>query len=291
VISPFFLHKPSTLEEASSILAEHGEEAKILAGGSDLVLLFKMGLARAKHVVDLKGLGGLDRVEFDSKRKVLRVGALVTHRMLETSSAVREYYPIFAAMERQVANVRVRNVGTLGGNLCFAEPHADPGTLLLAYQAEVKARSRSGERTLRIDDFFVDYYQTDLREDEILTEVEIPLLGDNFCGTYRRFCPGERLTVGMALLIEWQDRICRDVRLALGCVGPRPIRAREVEEALRGKPAEEISAKALEAGERAASLVDPPPDVWGSTDYKRQIVKVLVSRGLQDLCRRRTLHG
>ena len=291
MISSFFLHKPSTLEEASSLLAKHGEEAKILAGGSELVLLFKMGLAKAKHVVDLKGLGGLDRIEFYSKRKVLRVGALVTHRMLETSSVVRQYYPIFAEMERQVANVRVRNLGTLGGNLCFAEPHADPGTLLLAYQAEVKARSPSGERTLRIDDFFVDYYQTDLREDEILTEVEIPLLGDNFCGTYRRFCPGERPTIGMALLIEWQDGICRDARLVLGCVGPKPIRAWEVEEAVRGEPAEEISAKALDAGERAASLVDPPPDVWGSTDYKRQIVKALVSRGLQDLCRRRSFHG
>lgn len=291
MIPSFFYHKPSTLEETGVILATHGEDAKILAGGSELVLILKMGLAKATHLVDIKGLPGLDRIDFDSKTQVLRIGALVTHRMLETSGLVREHFPIFADMEHQVANVRVRNVGTLIGNLCFAEPHADPATLLSAYQAQVKCHSASGERVLAIDDFFVDYYQTALREDEILTEVEIPRLAHNYKGTYRRFSPGERPTISMALLIQWQDGICRDLRLVLGCVGPTPVRIREVEKALVGKPFDEISAKASEAGNTAGALVEPTPDVWGSTDYKRQIISVFVGRALQDLSRRSTTHG
>lgn len=286
MISPFTLHRPTTVEGALALLNGHGEEAKILAGGSELVLIFKMGFLRPAHVIDLKGVPGLDHIELDPTANAIRIGGLVTHRGLETSDLVREHFPVLAEMERQVANVRVRNVGTIGGNLCFAEPHADPGTLLLAYQARVKARSTRGERSIGIGDFFVDYYKTALKEDEILTEIEIPRLNENYSGTYLRFCPGERPTVSLALLLAWRDGVCEDGRLALGCVGPTPIRAREIEEELRGKSADEILAQASEVGAGAALLCDPLPDLWGSVEYKRQIVKALVCRGLERLCER-----
>ncbi len=267
------------MEEASALLAEHGEEAKILAGGSELILLFKMGLAAAKHIIDIKGIAGIDRVEFLDEAKLLRVGALVTHRTLEISKVVREKFPILARMEQSVANVRIRNVGTLAGNLCFAEPHADPGALLLVLDASVVARSFRGERTLRIAEFFVDDYQTALRPKEILTEIKIPWPGDTFAGTYLRFCPGERPMAGVAMLLQRSDGVCRELRLALGCVEGKPARIREVEESVAGKTLDEISARALEFGEQASWRCSPTRDLWGSIEYKRQIIKTLVSRG------------
>jgi carbon-monoxide dehydrogenase medium subunit len=284
MISPFHLHRPTSIEQACSLLSQYGDQAKILAGGSELILLLKMSLTSAAHIVDIKGVAGLDRIEFESQSQTLKVGGLVTHRSLETSLVVLEHFPLLVEMEQQVANIRVRNVGTLGGNLCFAEPHADPGTLLTAFDGRIKVRSVRGERRLDIADFFVDYYQTALEADEILTEIEIPKLSRNWSGTYLRFCPGERPSVAVAILIEWAEGVCADARLALGCVGPKPIRAREVEFDLRGKPAGEVSAGALESGRKIAFLCDPPADVWGSVDYKRQIVKTLVTRGLQKLC-------
>jgi len=284
MISPFTLHRPTTLDQALAVLCDHGEEARILAGGSELVLLLKMNLLNPGHLVDIKGVYGLDEIEFDPETEVLRVGGLVTHRMIETSGIVRERFPVLASVERQLANVRVRNVGTIGGNLCFAEPHADPGTLLMAYQAKVKTRSVRGERSIEIGDFFVDYYKTALKQDEILTEIEIPRLSENFKGTYLRYCPGERPTVNLALFVAWESGLCSDARLVLGCMDAKPIRGKEIEEDLRGKAADEITAKALEVGVKAAQLCDPLPDIWGSVEYKRQIVKTLVSRGLEQLC-------
>lgn len=286
MISPFNLHRPTSIEQACSLLSQHRDEAKILAGGSELILLLKMSLTSAAHIVDIKGVAGLNRIEFEPRSQTLKVGGLVTHRNLEISPVVLEHFPLLAEMEQQVANVRVRNVGTLGGNLCFAEPHADPGTLLSAFDAQIKLRSIRAERHLDIADFFVDYYQTALEPDEILTAIEIPKLGQNWSGTYLRFCPGERPSVAVAILVEWADGVCADARLSLGCVGPKPIRAKEIELVLRGKPAAEISAGAVEIGRNLALLCDPPPDIWGSVEYKRQIVKTLVSRGLQKLCER-----
>lgn len=287
MISPFTLHQPDSLEAACSLLSQYGEETKILAGGSELILLLKMGLTTPGRLIDIKGIPGLGSIHFDSKTGVLHIGALVTHRTLELSPAARAHFPLLVEMERHVASVRVRNVGSLGGNLSFADPHADPGTLLLAYLARIRARSARGERTIECSDFFLDYYKTALEEDEILTGIEIPKVGDNFSGTYLRFCPGERPTATVALLMEWKDGGCENLRLVIGCVGPRPIRAEEIEEGLGRRSAEEIMAKAEEAAKKAALLCDPLDDFWGSVDYKRQIVKSLILRALSQLCRER----
>lgn len=288
MISPFTLHQPDSLEAACSLLSQYGEEAKILAGGSELILLLKMGLASPGRLIDIKGIPDLGRIRFDAHTQVLHIGALVTHRALELSPAVREHFPLLVQMERQVASVRVRNVGSLAGNLCFAEPHADPGTLLMAYRARIKARSARGERTIELSDLFVDYYKTALEEDEILAGIEIPKLAEDFSGTYLRFCPGERPSAAVALLAEWKDGGCENLRLVIGCVGPRPIRAEEIEEGLGRRSAEEIMAKAEEAAKKAALLCDPLDDFWGSVEYKRQIVKSLILRALSQLCRERT---
>jgi aerobic carbon-monoxide dehydrogenase medium subunit len=284
MITPFILHQPQSIEDACGLLTEHGDDAKLLAGGSELILLLKLGLVRPKHMIDIKRIPGLDEVHFDVDTRALRVGALVTHSALALSNAVKERFPLLVTMEQQVANVRVRNVGTVAGNLCFAEPHADPGTLLLAYGARIKARSSDNERTLEMADFFADYYETTLKRDEIVTEIEIPKLGENFTGAYLRFCPGERPLISVALLVGWSGVAAKDVRLVLGCVGPMPVRAVEVEQELTGRSRGELIADATEAGQRAALLCDPMEDIWGSKEYKRQIVKTLVARALYQTC-------
>lgn len=291
MIESFALHQPDSLSAALALLAAHPEETRVLAGGSELILLLKMRLAAAAHLVDIKKIPGLARLDYDAGAKTLRIGPLVTHRVLEKSSLVREHFPLIVAMEERLANVRIRNVGTLAGNISFAEPHADPGTLLAAYGARVRLASTAGERVLSIGDFFVDYYQTALKSDELVTEIEVPEPADNCAGVYVRHCPGERPMAGVAVFIEWQNGACASARVALGCVGPTPLRAMEVEAWLAGKPGAEILAAAERLGAQAASMSQPLEDVWGTAEYKRQIVKTLVARALAQLCEDHRSHG
>ena len=174
MITPFTLHRPQSLREASSLLSEFKGDARVLAGGSELILLLKMGLAQVGHIIDIKRISGLGGLEYDAGTKRLRIGPLVTHRTLEKSELVRNHFPLIVVMEKQLANVRIRNVGTLAGNLCFAEPHADPGTLLVAHNAAVTLCGGEGERVLNLEDFFLDYYETVLRNDELVAEITIP---------------------------------------------------------------------------------------------------------------------
>jgi carbon-monoxide dehydrogenase medium subunit len=291
VIAPFTLHRPESLGEASFLLSEFREDARVLAGGSELILLMKMGLAQVSHVVDIKRIPGLARLDYDAGSEKLTIGPLVTHRTLEKSELVRNHFPLIVEMEKQLANVRIRNVGTLAGNLSFAEPHADPGALLLAYDAKVTLSSTQGQRSLNLEEFFVDYYETALRTDELLTEITISKPAESSLGAYLRFCPGERPMVGVALVSEWNNGVCGKSRLVLGCVGPKPLRVLEAEERLAGKSREEIEAGADALGAQAAKISQPLEDIWGSVEYKRQIVKTLVTRAVLSLTQRAVGHG
>jgi aerobic carbon-monoxide dehydrogenase medium subunit len=284
MIGPFVLHQPRSLSEAVALLSEHNGNSNILAGGSELLLLLKMGLIKANHIVDIKKVPGIDRLDDDPQAGALRIGPLVTHRTLEKSEIVQSHFPLLAEMERDLANVRIRNVGTLAGNLCFAEPHADPAAVLAVYEAIVTLRSADGERRVGIDDFFTDYFETVVQRNELLTDIEVPKLADNFRGSYLRFCPGEWPMVTAALLTRWADGGCTEARLGLGCVGPKPIRITEFEQATRGKSSDELAAKADELAEIAARSCDPLADLWGSAEYKRHIVKNLVRDGLRSQC-------
>lgn len=284
MITPFVLHQPRSLPDALALLLERNGETRVLAGGSELLLLLKMGLIKANHIIDIKKIPGLDRIDYDRQAGAIHIGPLVTHRTLEKSEVVRRHFPLLAEMERDLANVRIRNVGTLAGNLCFAEPHADPAAVLAVYEAIVTLRSAEGERRVGINDFYTDYFETVLRKNELLTNIEVPKLADNFCGSYLRFCPGEWPMVTVALATRWADGACAEGRLGLGCVGPRPIRVGEFEQALRGKSADELAAKADGFAGIAAESCDPLADLWGSVEYKRQIVKNLVRDGLRSQC-------
>jgi aerobic carbon-monoxide dehydrogenase medium subunit len=291
MIAPFTLHRPASLGEASSLLSEFKEDARVLAGGSELILLLKMGLAEVSHIVDIKRIPGLTHLDYDAGANLLRIGPLVTHRDLEKSAVVRAHFPLIVEMEKQLANVRIRNVGTLAGNLSFAEPHADPGTMLVAHNATVTLASGQGERIVNLEDFFVDYYETVLKNDELLAEITIPKPAENSLGAYLRFCPGERPMVGVALLAEWNNGVCAKPRLVLGCVGPKPLRASEAEEWMAGKSRDEIQAGADELGAKAARICQPLEDIWGSVQYKKQIVKTLVARAISAVAQKSADHG
>ena len=208
------------------------------------------------------------------------IGAAVTHRELERSELAHARLPALATMERSVANLRVREVGTLGGNLCFSDPHSDPATFLLAVDAEVECR-RGGEqaRRLPVSEFVVGPYQTSLGEGELLTAVHVPALPPGAAVAHAKFSFHERPTATVACLARVVDGAVAEARVAVGSVGARPLRSRAAEEALVGTPVAELDGDVLAtAGERAAEDAAPVDDATGSADYKAQLVKVLVAQ-------------
>lgn len=278
----FDLHRPQSLEEATELADRYSEDAAFYCGGTELLLLLKLGFASFGHLIDLKGVDELAGVRAEDG--CLVVGAAVTHRELERSQLVRERLPALAAMERRVANLRVREVGTLGGNLCFSDPHSDPATFLFALDAEVECR-RGGEaaRRIPITDFVAGPYQTALREGEVLTSVRIPELPPGAAVAHAKFAFHERPTATVACLARVVDGEVAEARVAVGSVGARPVRAPVAEQLLTGAHAKEIGNGLLaEAGERAAEAAAPVDDATGSAEYKAQLVRVLVERTFRE---------
>jgi carbon-monoxide dehydrogenase medium subunit len=276
-LPPFDLHRPQSLEEATALAERYGEDAAFYCGGTELILLLKLGFASFGHLIDLKAVEELAGVRAEDG--CLVVGAAVTHRELERSELVRERLPGLAAMERHVANLRVREVGTLGGNLCFSDPHSDPATFLLALDAEVEYR-RGGEAARRapISDFVVGPYQTILDDGEVLTSVRIPELPPGAAVAHSKFAFHERPTATVACLVRVVEGEVAEARVAVGSVGARPVRAPAAELMLTGAPVEIDNGLLAEAGERAAEAAAPVDDATGSAEYKAQLVRVLVER-------------
>ncbi|PWU23266.1 MAG: carbon monoxide dehydrogenase [Candidatus Rokuibacteriota bacterium] len=280
-LPPFDLHRPGSVEEATELLDRYGEEAALYCGGTELLLLLKLGFASFGHLVDLKRIEELQGIYSDDGHLV--VGAAVTHRELERSQLVLERLPSLAAMERRVANLRVREVGTIGGNLSFSDPHSDPATFLLALDAEVECR-RGGEpgRRLPIGEFVLGPYQTALREGELLVSARIPLPDSDTAIAYEKFSFHERPTATVACFARMENGSIVEARVAVGSVGARPTRALEAERLLGGAPPGELDAGVLfQVGDRAAEAAGPVDDANGSADYKAQLVRVLVERALR----------
>jgi len=281
MLKPFELCEPTTVAEASGLLARYGEEARIYAGGTELILAMKMGLLHYDHLVNIKGIAGLTGVRFDAGANALRIGGAATHREIERSPAVRERFPAIAEMETHVANVRVREAGTIGGNLCFAEPHADPGTLFQVYDAQVTLEKAGGKRALPLEKLFVGPFEVALEGDEVLSEVTVPALPPRMAAAYLKFGILERPSVGVAVAVGLNGGGVSDARIAVGCVGPVPRRMREAEAMLKGKSLAEAEALLPAAGETAGRASEAVSDLHGSAEYKEHIVKVLIGRAFR----------
>jgi len=275
-LPPFDLHRARSVEDASELLRRYGDDAAVHCGGTELLLLLKLGFASYGHLVDIKPIQALRGISLDGG--MLRIGAAVTHREIEQSDVVAETLPALAAMERRVANLRVRSVGTLGGNLCFSDPHSDPASFLLALDAEVQCRDGSEKaRRLPMAEFLLGPYQTALRPTELLTAVEIPAPTAGIRITHEKIAFHERPAATVTVALREEESAFADIRIAVGSVGPRPVRAHEAERILAGSRTTDETA--LEhAAESAAAAAQPVDDSNGSADYKANLVKVLVGR-------------
>jgi aerobic carbon-monoxide dehydrogenase medium subunit len=278
VLRAFDLHRPETLAEAGALLALR-PEAALYAGGTELLLLMKAGLLRPADVIDVKripDLGGLTETD-----GTLAIGATVTHRALERSEIVRTRWPLVAGVATHVANVRVRNVGTVGGNLAFADPHSDLATLFLLFDATVRLATASGARELPLAEFVRGPYETARRPDEILAGVRLHAWPRRSVGAYVKFGLHERPTLGLALAVtvDAGQRVGA-ARLAVGCVSARPHRVPEAERALVGHALGTLSRARDDFGALAADAVDAVSDLHGGADYKRELARVFARRAL-----------
>jgi carbon-monoxide dehydrogenase medium subunit len=274
-LPPFDLHRAHSVEEARELLVRYGEDAAVVCGGTELLLLLKLGFAAFGHLVDVKPIESIRGIR--AENGTLVIGAAVTHREIERSTLVLERLPALAAMERTVANIRVRSVGTLGGNLCFSDPHSDPATFLLALDAEAEV---DGVVT-PLSRFLVGPYETALEHGQLLSAVRIPIPPPGTGIAHRKLAFHERPAATVACAVRLRDGVVEDARIAVGSVGACAVRAAEAERALAGKSAED-AASLRAAGELAAEASQPVDDANGSADYKAQLVRVLVERCYRD---------
>ena len=279
-----------TVKEACELLSQYGEEAKILGGGQSLVNLMKQNLVNPSYIIDIKNLSDLDYIRYD-KKDGLRIGALSTHRTVETSDAVKENFAMLAEMERTLASAAVRNWGTVGGSLAHADPASDLAATLLALGAQVTLNRSAGERVVSLDDFFVDYFETALQSDELLTEIHIPNSGRGN-GFYYKFALRATdlavVSVAVYLVLDPDDQdLCRDIRIVMGSVGPTPLRSRRGEDLLKGQA---ITGTLIEEAARvSAEDALPMTDINGSEEYKRELVNVLVTRSIKEAATRASM--
>jgi aerobic carbon-monoxide dehydrogenase medium subunit len=270
-LPPFRVHRPRSVEEASRLLAELGDDAAAYCGGTELLLAMKLGLADYSHLVDLKRVDGLRGV--DAQKGSLRIGASATHYELESSSVLQAWCPAMAIMSSQVANLRVRSVGTLGGNLCFADPHSDPATFLIAVGASMLCQKEDDTRRIPAAEFVTGPYQTLLEPGELLIAVELPALQDGTGVSHVRMKLHERPVVTVAAMIRLTRGVVSQARLAVGSVAAVPIAA-EVVESLLGAGAKNFDARAGACAEQVALASTPLPDGDCSPEYLRHLVAV-----------------
>ena len=273
----FEIRQPSSLQEASQMLLHYGEEAGFYAGGTELLLAMRHQALRYRQLIDLKVIPGLDSINL--RGDWLEIGAASTHRSVERSSLVRQKLPVLAELESRVANVRVRATGTLGGNLCFAEPHSDPATLLLVLGAKISLEGPSGSRELPVDTFIGGAYRNNLEPGEILTRIAVPCAQPNQRAAYMKFQVHERPTLGLGLWLATPDggQSFAGAKVAIGCVCPFPSRVPAAEQMLTGSRAE-IEKQLPQAAEAIADSAELMDDHEGGIDYKRHLIGVFLRR-------------
>lgn len=279
---PFEYRTPKSLKEVHADLRKFGTDAKLIAGGTALVIMMRQRLVRPSCLISLRAVRGLNSIA--EKDGGLKIGGLATHREVETSSLVRRRVPLLAETYRHVATIRVRNMATVGGGLAHADPNQDPAPTLIALGATVKVSSAAGSRVIPIEEFFTDYYETVLKPEEIITEIYVPKLPANSGAAFLKFLPrtaDDYATVSAAAVVtlDRSKKTFADVRIALGSVGTTPIRAREAEAVLRGQPVKPDALR--EAAEKAKAAVDPISDFRGSSAYKKEMAGVFVRRALE----------
>ncbi len=241
----FEYFEPSSVSEAVSLLAEYKDEAKVIAGGTDLLVEMKQGHIRPKYVINIKAIPGLDYIDYDPEDG-LSIGTMPTIRTLEKSAELHQRYPAISQAARVLGSVSIRNVATLGGNLCNAAPSADTAPGLIGLSAKAKIAGPDGEREVLLEDFFTGLGKTALKTGEILIEIQVPVPPPDTRNVYIKYGIREMsdlpiVSVAAVLTLVPEDKVCQEIKIVLGNVAPTPVRARRAEEALRGKQMDNVA--------------------------------------------------
>jgi carbon-monoxide dehydrogenase medium subunit len=280
---------PSSIGEAIRLLAENGE-SKVLAGGQSLLPMMKLRLAAPSVIVDISRLPGLSYIE--DKGDHLAIGALTTHDTLENDKLIKERFPIIADAVDGIGDQQVRNLGTIGGSACHADPAGDLPTALLVADAQFVVDGTKGRRVVDVRDFFLDFFTTAVGRDEILVEVRLPYLPRRSASAYMKHAVRhESFAIAMVgVVLTFDDGIlCKQAKIGVGATGPTPLRAASAEKYLTGKAVDE--AVITEAAVRTAQEADPPQDVHGSREYRLGVVKVLTKSSLRLALHRADMRG
>ncbi|MDE0050020.1 MAG: FAD binding domain-containing protein [Rhodospirillales bacterium] len=281
---PFDYFCPETLEEALALLAEHGEAAKVIAGGQSLVPMLNLRALHPAVLIDINRLSGLDHVSLEGGQ--LRVGALARHKAVLESAAVADASPLMALAYPYVSHGPIRNRGTLCGNLCHNDPASEMPAVAVASDAEMVLQSTGGTRTVGAEDFFTGTLETAAEANELLVEVRVPQApagqGAGFHEVSAR--KGDFAYVAVGATLELAEGACAAARIVCAGVGDGPHRARAAEEALAGAaPGDEAFGQAAAA---AADSIDPGEDFHADADYRRDLVRSLTRRALADAASR-----
>lgn len=283
----FDYHDPTSPEEVLALLGEYGDEGKLMAGGQSLLPMMKLRMASPAHIIDLWRVPGLDTIRENGDE--IRIGALATHRALEDSSLLGKRCPLLAKTAGAIADVQVRNLGTIGGAVAHADPSANYSPALVALGAKFVLRSKSGERVVSAAEFFKGLFLTELRPTELLTEVRVPVLGAGVGWEYlklSRRAPDFALVSVAALVRANGKGICAGADVVLGSVAAIPLRAGDVEAALRGKRLDRLDF--AEAARATVLGPNTPSDVHADAAYRREVAPVCVRRALEAAVARMT---
>lgn len=275
--------EPATIEEAVSLLGKYDGKAKVVAGGTDLVVQIREKLIAPEYVVDIGYISGLDRIDYDETRG-LRIGALATIRAIEKSSKICQVYPAIAQSAGLLGSVAIRNVATIGGNLCNAAPSADTAPALIGLSAKGKIIGPDGEKIVSLEEFFTGPGCIVCEPGELLVEIRVPVPPPGTRGVYLKHGRSaiDLATVGVAVIMTMEPgAVCRDVKIVLGAVAPTPMRARKAEEVLRGKKVD--PALIEKSAQAAADEARPITDVRASAEYRKEMVKVYTRRAIAQL--------
>jgi carbon-monoxide dehydrogenase medium subunit len=277
--------QPTTINEALALLDKYQGDAKIIAGGTDLMLKMRAKVFNPKYVIDISGIAGLDNIGTNGK-KGLRIGSLTTIRDIETSKTINQQFSVLSQAASQLGSVAIRNVATIGGNLCHAAPSAECAPALLCLSAKATIVGPKKERIVPFEEFFLGPGTTILAKNEILLEIQVPISKPNTKGVYLKHSQRGSIdlaTVGVAVVVTFEPdkKQCIDIKIALGAVAPTPIRARQAENILKGKTFDEtrISASAEAAAEESCCITD----VRASEEYRKEMVKVYTKRAISML--------
>jgi CO/xanthine dehydrogenase FAD-binding subunit len=273
--------EPRTVEEAVSFLGRYQGQAKVIAGGTDLLNQIRLKTIKPEYVVDISYIAGLDHIKYDMEGR-LYLGALATIDAIEKSAEIQQRHSLISQTAGLIGSRAIRNVGTIGGNLCNASPCADTAPPLLSLGAKVKVVGSGGKRTIPLDLFFTGPGQTALRPGELLTEIVVPPMPPHSTGVYLKHTTRGTVNpaiVGVAAIVAMDETRCKEVNLVLGGVAPTPIRAGNAEKTLRGEAVDDTLVE--KAARTAADEAKPISDVRASAEYRKEMVKVFTTYALR----------